>query len=199
MKYALVLNAPTLDVEIEESLVVAADGGFRLVEDRPVQVVIGDFDTLGYIPDSVLTVSHPVDKDKTDGELALDYVNNIGGEAVTIYGASGGHTDHVLGNVNLLAYANKIGLQAKIKNRNEEIYFVSASFKKNVDVGDVVSVIPFGGKVSFLKSQGLYYNLNDVTVEPYSSLGLSNKAVANEISIEVEEGNCLVIVRKISK
>ncbi len=197
MKYALVLNAPNIDVEIEESLVVAADGGFRLVDDHPVQVVIGDFDTLGYVPDNVLTVSHPVDKDKTDGELALDYINNIGGTEVTIYGATGGHTDHVLGNINLLAYANKIGLKAKIKNKNEEIYFVSASFKKKVDIGDIVSIIPFGGKVSFLHSKGLYYNLKDVTVEPFSSLGISNKAVEDEILVELKEGNCIIIIRKI--
>ncbi len=196
MDYALVLNAPSLERDIEESLIIAADGGYRLVTDRAVQAIIGDFDTLGYIPDTVLTISHPVDKDKTDGELALDYIKNLGAESVSIYGASGGHSDHVLGNLNLLAYADYIGLSAVIKNNDEDIYFVSNRFELEIFRSSVVSILPFGGRVTFKKSKGLYYCLDGITIEPYSSLGISNKATDSKISIEILEGKAIIVVRK---
>ena len=78
MDFALVLNAPTLSVDIKEDFIVAADGGYRHVKDKEVFAVIGDFDTLGYLPYGTKTVIHPVDKDKTDGELALDFIKENG-------------------------------------------------------------------------------------------------------------------------
>ncbi len=195
MEYALVLNAPFLDTEIDENLIIAADGGYRLIDNHLVQAVIGDFDTLGYIPDNVLTITHPADKDKTDGELALDYIKSQGGTCVTVYGASGGHTDHVLGNVNLLAYANEIGLKAKIKNKKEEIFFIDGVFKTTLKKESVVSLLPFGGSVSFLTSKGLYYALDNLTIAPFSSRGISNKAIASEIEIEIQRGQALLIIR----
>lgn len=196
MKYALVLNAPSLDVEIEEQLIIAADGGYRLVKDKPVQAVIGDFDTLGYLPDDVKTITHPTDKDKTDGEICLDYIKSIGGKEVTIYGGTGGHVDHVLGNVNLLAYAQKVGLMAKMVDAESTIYFLTSNLVLEGEKGDVLSIIPFGGACSFKNSSGLKYSLEGLTIEPFSSLGISNSFLEGRVEIVVENGACLVIIRK---
>jgi thiamine pyrophosphokinase len=196
MKYALVLNAPSLDVEIEEQLIIAADGGYRLVKDKPVQAVIGDFDTLGYLPDDVKTITHPTDKDKTDGEICLDYVKSVGGNEVTIYGGTGGHVDHVLGNVNLLAYAQKVGLRAKMVDAESTIYFLTSNLVLEGEKGDVLSIIPFGGACSFKNSSGLKYSLEGLTIEPFSSLGISNSFLEGRVEIVVENGACLVIIRK---
>ena len=125
----MVLNAPELDVEIIEKRIIAADGGYRLVENKPVVAVIGDFDTLSYIPNNVHTISYPADKDKTDGELGLDFIKNTGGKRVTIYGATGGKIEHVLGNINLLAYADSIGSHFAIETGPE----TSAVLKRFLD------------------------------------------------------------------
>ncbi|MBQ8177795.1 MAG: thiamine diphosphokinase [Clostridia bacterium] len=196
MKYALVLNAPELDIEVKEKLIIAADGGYRLVDDRAVQAVIGDFDTLGYIPDFVTTISHPTDKDQTDGEICLDYLSSIGATDVTIYGALGGKIDHVLGNLNLLAYAKKVGLNAVAVSASTEVYFVDGPLLKECEVGSTLSIIPFGGEVSFEHSFGLKYPLDGIKIAPYSSLGLSNEVTVGKVEIKVENGECLVIIRK---
>ena len=196
MKYALVLNAPGLDVEIEEQLIIAADGGYRLVKDKPVQAVIGDFDTLGYLPNDVKTITHPTDKDKTDGEICLDYVKSIGGTEVTLYGGTGGHVDHVLGNVNLLAYGNEIGIDVKMVDKESTVYFVNSSLTASCNAGDVLSVLPYGGKCTFSSSKGLKYPLDGLNIAPYSSLGISNRFTEGKVEINVKEGSALVIIRK---
>lgn len=196
MEFALVLNTPELNVEVTETNIIAADGGYRHVDNKPVFAVIGDFDTLGYVPDNVPTVSHPTDKDQTDGELALEFIKNVGGHSVTIYGATGGKLEHVLGNVNLLAFANSIGLKAKILDENLEAYFTSDSISISGGVGDNISIFAFGGEVEFEKSSGLKYPLDNLKILPHSSLGISNRVTEGKVEIKVKSGKALVIISK---
>lgn len=196
MDFALVLNAPDLDVEVKEKYIIAADGGYRLVKNKPVYAVIGDFDTLGYIPSNVRTITHPVDKDKTDGELCLDFIKNNDGKSVTIYGALEGKIEHVLGNLNLLAYADHVGLNAKIVGSKNEIYFLTSSLSIDSEAGNMLSILPFGGEVEFEASSGLKYPLDGLKILPYSSLGISNEITIGKVEIKVKNGACLVIVSK---
>ena len=195
--FALILNAPTLDVEIKEEKIIAADGGYRLLGDKKPLAVIGDLDTLGYKPDEVTVITHPVEKDATDGELSLEYIKSIGGSSVTIYGALGGKIEHVLGNLNLLACADKIGLKAKIVSKDYVIYYLNGSGEYSVNKNSTVSLLPHGGACSFNSSSGLYYPLKDITIEPYSSLGISKVATDDVIKIEVTKGACMVILRSL--
>ena len=196
MDFALVLNAPELDIEVKEKLIIAADGGYRLVDNKPVYAVIGDFDTLGYVPDNVHTISHPTDKDQTDGELSLDFIKNVGGESVTIYGALGGKIEHVLGNVNLLAYAHSIGLKAKIVGKDNEIYFLRDALSLETEVSNNLSIFPFGGEVEFISSTGLKYSLDGIKISPHSSLGISNEVTVGKVEINVKNGASIVIISK---
>lgn len=196
MDFALVLNAPELDVEIIEKHIIAADGGYRLVDNKPVVAVIGDFDTLSYIPNNVHTISYPADKDKTDGELGLDFIKNTGGKRVTIYGATGGKIEHVLGNINLLAYADSIGLVAKAVSKDNEIYFVNDSLSIETDKGNALSVFPFGGEVEFDSSSGLKYSLDGLKILPHSSLGISNGVTVGKVEITVKKGSAIVVISK---
>lgn len=196
MEFALILNAPELKVDVKENLIVCADGGYRHAKDKSVYAVIGDFDTLGYLPKEVKTVVHPVDKDKTDGELALDFIKGEGGKFVSIYGGSGGKFEHVLGNVNLLAYADSIGLNAKMVEAREEMFFVRDTLFFNARVGDNLSIIPFGGEVTFESSLGLKYPLHGLKILPYSSLGISNEITEGKVEIKVKNGSSFVIISK---
>ena len=117
---ALVLNAPEIKTEIAESAIVAADGGFRHVKGKKVLALIGDFDTLYDIPEGVDIVRFPVEKNSTDGELALDYIKSLGAEKAVIYGGFGGKPEHVIGNLNLLAYADSL---SAVVARSESLYY----------------------------------------------------------------------------
>lgn len=196
MLAALVLNAPELDTEVKEDAIIAADGGYRHVEGKNVIAVIGDLDTLKRIPENVKLIRYPVEKNATDGELAIEYAAASGVKELNIYGGLGGKPEHVLGNLNLLAFAHEKGIRAVIRSRDYDVYFACGAFRATVVKGAAVSVFPHGGEALIDRSEGLYYPLEGLTVAPSSSRGISNVATADEIAFEVKRGAALVFVRR---
>lgn len=196
MPIALVLNAPELDTEVKEDAVIAADGGYRHVEGKNVIAVIGDLDTLKRIPENVKLIRYPVEKNATDGELAIEYAASRGITELNVYGGLGGKPEHVAGNLNLLAFAFGKGIRAKLVTRDYTVYYATGAFRARVGKGAVVSVFAHGGAALVDRSEGLYYPLEDLTLTPSSSRGISNVATADEIAFEVKRGAVLVFVRR---
>lgn len=193
---ALVLNAPEIKTEIAESAIVAADGGFRHVKGKKVLALIGDFDTLCDIPEGVDIVRFPVEKNSTDGELALDYIKSLGAEKAVIYGGFGGKPEHVIGNLNLLAYADSLNMRAEILDGDTRAYFTRNTLEIDCKTGDSVSVFPFGGCAVVARSESLYYPLENLLLEPQKSRGISNRATSDKVLLEVSSGAITVIVRR---
>lgn len=196
MPIALVLNAPELDTEVKEDAIIAADGGYRHVEGKNVIAVIGDLDTLKRIPENVKLIRYPVEKNATDGELAIEYAASRGITELNVYGGLGGKPEHVAGNLNLLAFAFGKGIRAKLVSKEYTVYYAAGEFRVAVTKGAVVSVFAHGGAALVDRSEGLYYPLEDLTLTPSSSRGISNVATADEIAFEVKRGAVLVFVRR---
>lgn len=97
--------------------VVAVDGGYASLGELGCtpDVVMGDFDSLGYVPqglpDAVELHQYPTHKDESDMELALCLAQERGFEEVEVYGAIGGRLDHTLANLQLLASFSEQGLR----------------------------------------------------------------------------------------
>ena len=83
--------------------VIAVDGGFASLADVGCapDLAIGDFDSLGYVPEGVEVLVFPPEKDASDMELALGEAVARGADAVEVYGALGGRLDHTLANLQL--------------------------------------------------------------------------------------------------
>lgn len=196
-KAALVLNAPELDASIiAEDFIVAADAGFRHLSGRNVAALVGDLDTLGSAPEGVMLIRYPIEKNATDGELAIDYLNSLNFKEITIYGAFGGKIEHVLGNLNLLAYADSLGISAKIDDGKEKAWFSKSRLEIDSLPGDEVSIFPFGGCASVSHSEGLYYPLENLLLKPEKSRGISNRATDEKIVLEIASGAVIVILRR---
>ena len=196
-KAALVLNAPELDASIiAEDFIVAADAGFRHLSGRNAGALVGDLDTLGSAPEGVMLIRYPIEKNATDGELAIDYLNSLNFKEITIYGAFGGKIEHVLGNLNLLAYADSLGISAKIDDRKEKAWFSKSRLEIDSLPGDEVSIFPFGGCASVSHSEGLYYPLENLLLKPEKSRGISNRATSDKIVLEISSGAVIVILRR---
>ena len=196
-KAALVLNAPELDASIiVEDFIVAADAGFRHLSGRNAVALVGDLDTLGSAPEGVMLIRYPIEKNATDGELAIDYLNSLNFKEITIYGAFGGKIEHVLGNLNLLAYADSLGISAKIDDGKEKAWFSKSRLEIDSLPGDEVSIFPFGGCASVSHSEGLYYPLENLLLKPEKSRGISNRATDEKIVLEIASGAVIVILRR---
>ena len=88
-----------------EDYIIAADGGLRHTQALGLtpQEILGDFDSLGYIPQGATV--YPVEKDDTDTMLAIKRGLALGYRRFLLYGGMGGRRlDHTMANFQALAY-----------------------------------------------------------------------------------------------
>lgn len=192
MKVAILLNAPTLNVEIAESHIICADGGYNLLKSQTPIAIVGDFDSLDHIPSGITTIKHPSEKNFTDGELALRYAIEKGYTEIVFYGAIGGRLDHVLGNLALLKLANTLRVSATIKDSNVQIYFCCDKFSLITKKNEIISILPYGGNAVVTFSEGLYYPLIDLELKPNDTRGISNIATGKYASIKLKSGEVII-------
>lgn len=196
MKTAVILNCPDLKDEVKESSVIYADGAYRFkdrLKDKKTLAIVGDFDSLGYVPcvDKVLRLEP--EKNLTDGERAVRLAYETGVKEIAIYGAYGGKTEHILGNIALLKIANNLGLNAEIIDGAFVTELISGEWRKKMKKGGALSLIPYGGDCSFAGSEGLYYPLENLTLTSGDTRGISNVSVTETVALKINSGEALVI------
>lgn len=199
MQVAIILKAPNLDCEVQEQNVIYADGAYKFADkvgEKNVLAVVGDFDSLESVPKNEKILSLEVEKNFTDGERAVRLAKECGATNIVIYGAYGGKIEHILGNIALLKIAKDIGLDATIKDANGYTRLIDGKTKLNVKKESTLSLIPYGGVCEFIKSENLYYPLDNLTLTPSDTRGISNVATANQVYIEIKQGLALVIYKE---
>lgn len=197
MAVAIILKAPEFNDTVTEKKVIYADAAYRFADrlnGKIVLGVVGDFDSLKYVPQEEKIVLLDEEKNFTDGERAVLYAKECGEKEIVIYGAYGGKIEHVLGNIALLKIAKANGLKAQIKFKDciTELLF-EGKHRFVVKEKSKVSLIPYGGNCVFGRSKGLYYPLDGLTLTPADTRGISNVAVSSEIALEILKGETLVI------
>ena len=199
MKIAIILNCPekTGVSDVVEDKVIYTDGGYSFKEemkDKTTVAVIGDFDTLPFVPENENVVRLNKEKNFTDGERAVLYAKELGADEICIYGAFGGKPEHVLGNLALLKTAQNLGIDASIKYGGRIIKLLSCGrYVFKAKKGGGVSLVPFGGNATLGKSQGLYYQTENVLLTPYDTRGISNLAESDKISFSVLSGEVYIV------
>ena len=197
MAVAIILKTPDFNQKVTEEKVIYVDAAYKFSESLPnknVLGVVGDFDSLGYIPKNNEIVLLNEEKDFTDGERAVLFAKECGETEIVIYGAYGGRLEHILGNIALLKVAQKLGLKSKIKLENGFMELLgTGKYRFSMKRNGKASFIPYGGNCSFLKSEGLYYKLDGLTLMPDNTRGISNVATSEEISFEILNGETLFI------
>jgi thiamine pyrophosphokinase len=194
----------------EVELVVAADGGVRLAVDLglAIDLWVGDGDSLGAKGLEDLRASGvPIvvawqDKDESDTELAALAAVERGATDITILGALGGRRiDHALANVALLAHAGLAEAQCRLLDEQVRITLLNAPGSDGWPArilltgreGGLVSLLPFGGPVEGIVTEGLRYPLNDETLEVGPARGLSNVRIGDRASVSVRAGRLLIV------
>jgi len=93
-----------LFVKKDGDFVIAADGGLKYCREAGVyyDAVIGDFDSLGFIPSGENVTVLPKEKDDTDTLAAVKAAEKLGYNKFFLYCAAGGECDHTLANISVL-------------------------------------------------------------------------------------------------
>ena len=178
-----------------EDLIVAADGGLDHLKKLGLKpdVVLGDFDSLGYIPEGAEV--YPVEKDDTDAMLALRRGLELGHRRFVIYGGMDGpRVDHTVANFQTLQFAADQGATAYLVGLRQTATVVKEGSISFPDAAaGTVSVFCMGEAARGVSIRGLKYNLTDGCLTPGFPLGVSNSFVGEAARISVKEGSLLVI------
>ena len=188
----------------KDVLLVAADGGALLLESIGFlpDVIIGDFDSLTkaqyqrYEKMGAKILKYPVEKDETDGELALQYCRERGFNHIIIIGFAGGRLDQQFANIFLLEHAFRNGITALIKEPGLEIGIVDREKVFFQKIGARLSLIPLDKKVTGVTITGCKYLLESVSLSRYKTRGISNIIEQRRAVITVEKGLLLYVLNQ---
>jgi len=188
----------------KDILFVAADGGALLLESIGFlpDVIIGDFDSLTkgqyqhYEKMGVKIIKYPIEKDETDGELALQYCKGRGLNNIIIIGFAGGQVDQQLANIFLLEYAFRNGMTAFVKEPGLEMGIIKKEKVFFQKIGAGFSLIPLDEKVSGVTITGCKYLLEAGSLLRYKTRGISNIIEQEKAVITVEKGLLLYVLNK---
>lgn len=192
-------------IKREDSTFIAADGAALLLEKLGIvpDIILGDLDSLTdnkllyYKKKNVEIIKYPVEKDETDGELALKYCLKKGLDTIIIIGARGGRLDQQLANIFLLEYAYYHGLTALIKEPDLEMgLIVNKKVFYNCD-GECLSLIPLSKQVSGVSIKGCKYELNNEQLFRYKTRGISNLIIEESAEISLKEGLLIYLKQNI--
>ena len=177
--------------------IIACDRGYTYCERLGCvpDLLISDFDSYdGPVDESVPLAKYPSEKDDTDTMLAIRYAAENGYDEVLLCCALGGRLDHLLANLQSLAYARKQGLTASLISEDTEVHALQCeSMKFPRREGWSLSVFAMGGPCSGVTISGAKYPLEHAELPPSPPLGVSNQWAAECAEISVEEGILLVI------
>ena len=176
-------------------LVLAADGGLRHLSRLGIvpQVILGDFDSLGYVPEGAQVF--PVEKDDTDAMLAARLGLSRGCREFVIYGGLGGsRLDHTVANLQMLRFLADHGAWGCLVG-TEQMVTVIREGKLEFPAGaeGIISVFCMGEKAEGVTLRGLQYELKNGSLHAGFPLGVSNHFVGRPAEISVDSGSLLVI------
>jgi len=188
----------------DAALLIAADGGAVELErlGRRPHRLIGDLDSVDAalverLADQGTQVErHPVDKDASDSELALEAAIAAGAGSIVILGALGAERlDHELANLLLLADPAFAGRDVRIVRGATTVRAVGPGGSLDLDatVGSIVTLLPIGGDVSGVSTRGLRWHLEGAVLRFGRSRGLSNEIAGRPASVSIGAGSLLVI------
>lgn len=179
----------------QEDLVIAADGGLVHTQKLGVEpgVILGDFDSLGYVPESANVF--PVEKDDTDAMLAVRRGLELGYRDFLLYGSlDGPRLDHTVANFQTLEFLAEHGARGILVGAQTLVTVVrNGSIAFSGGQKGTISVFALTSQASGVTLEGVYYPLNRGALTCGFPLGASNHFTGTQAAISVEEGSLLVI------
>lgn len=182
-------------------LVVAADRGIEsLLElNYSPDYLIGDFDSIGRdllikVEESdIKIVRHPIAKDETDTQLAVDLLLDLGCKSITLVGVTGTRLDHTMANISLLRDLYLKNIKAKIVDDNNIIEYLGDRVYIEKKKGYYISIIPISLEGIVVSLEGFFFPLSKKTISYGSSLGVSNYLVKDSGTIIRHKGEGLLL------
>lgn len=177
-----------------DDYIIAADGGLRHTEKLGLtpHMVIGDFDSLGYIPRDATVF--PVEKDDTDSMLAIRKGLEMGYRTFLLYGSlDGPRLDHTVANFQALAFLRQHGARGYLIGERQIVTLMENESLVFPNPRGDFSVFCMGAPARGITLTGFHYPLTDGTLTADFPLGVSNHFTQSRAEVRVEKGQLLLI------
>ena len=174
--------------------IIAADKGYTNLGGVKADIVLGDFDSLGYVPEGENVLRFPEYKDDTDTMLAVKTGLGKGYNTFIITGGMGGRLDHTIANIQTLAYLATRGAKGYLIGDRECAAVIkdgSLSFAAGAEGN--ISVFAVGTEARGITLEGLKYPLDNAILTCDFPLGVSNSFTGLPSKVTVGEGMTLII------
>ena len=175
--------------------ILAADGGLRHLQRLHLAPngIIGDFDSLGYIPEGAQVF--PVEKDDTDAMLAARKGLELGYRHFLFYGSlDGPRLDHTVSNFQTLQFLADRGATGYLVGRD---YLVTVIREETVEfppeAEGILSLFCLGPDAEGITLENLKYPMEDGRLTGGFPLGVSNHFMGKRARITVKKGSILAL------
>lgn len=177
----------------DTDFIIGVDGGvsFLIEKNYRIDLAIGDFDSLGYVPSLKDVIILNKEKDDTDMHEALKEGLIRKYESFDIFGCLEGRLDHTIATIqNAYRYA-KDGIDIRIYNKTQILTFLT-NCKLEIEGEGYISIFALE-EARGVTLKNLKYELKNYTLTPTFPIGVSNEFINKKATIEVKDG-CLVII-----
>ena len=186
---------------MEDDLLIAVDGGlshmtrFGLCPD----LIIGDLDSANmddvsfFESQGVEIRKFPRDKNETDLELAIETVLEMNLSTIWVIAALGNRLDQTLASIFLLTRSDLTNVDIRLIDGEQEVFIIRQSALIIGEPGQRISLLPLGGPVFGIHTEGLKYPLMNETLFPDQTRGISNLMTGSTAFVDIQHGSLICI------
>ncbi len=180
----------------DSDCVICADAGYAAAMDNNIEpdIIVGDFDSFGCVPQGKNVIVHPPEKDDTDSMLAVKTGLEKGYKTFILYGMLGGRLDHTFANIQLLSFLCEHGARGLLVGGQYHVTAIKNScinFKKENE--GMISVFSLSNLSSGIDIKGLKYQVSHFSLSSSNPMGVSNEFLQTESFIRVTDGTIAVM------
>ncbi len=189
----------------KKDYLIAVDGGLNHMAALGLMpnLIIGDLDSVDevkleqYRNLEVKIEKYPVDKDQNDLELAIQTAVQMNPETIWVVAGLGNRIDQTLANIFLLTREDLVDIDTHLVDGIRDVFLIRNEASIQGEQGQRVSLIPIQGPVQGIRTEGLQYPLQNETLYPDQTRGISNYLTNTTARILIENG-LLLCIHKLS-
>ena len=181
----------------EGDLLICADGGYRAALEHGFvpQLIIGDFDSLGYVPEAEGVIRLPVEKDDTDMVVCIGEGRKRGYREFVAAGCLGGRFDHTMACMQCAADCALRDERLWLCDGQNRVTILSPGEHviPKVD-GRKLSLLAYSATVAGVDLSGTKWSLENASLSSRYPLGCSNEWIADEAVLSFKEGLLILAI-----
>ena len=181
----------------EGDFLIAADRGYEALRAAGIapDLIMGDFDSLGFTPEGENVLPHSPIKDDTDLLLAIRWAMERGWRRFVIYGALGGkRLDLTVASFQTLRFLADHGAKGRLVGDGWNVALLqNAALRFPSTASGWLSLFVSGEEARGVTLRGLKYELTDAALTCGMPLGVSNEFLGCEARIAVADGALFVL------